>query len=154
MSPLETLLENPTDRSLRTATLVGLSSVPFTAVLSWRSLPDDVVTVAGGTVSGTPLFVAGVIVGYLYYERPTGSRRAGVRAGLVGSIGTVLLYLYNALVTVQTASTGVSAAAVVLTPIAVVLGVGLSVLVTTIGAVTGDWLAGRVSRVRPIVARD
>lgn len=140
MLSLQTHLDGLNDKSMRTATLAGVVSIPLTIVLSWRSVPDDVTIITGGTVAAGPLFFAGLVIGYVYGNRSTESRRAGVQTGLVGSIGTVVFYLLNASSTVLTESLTISAVAIVLTPIALIIGVGLSILVSVIGAIIGEWL--------------
>lgn len=150
MSSLQALIDRTTDRSLRTATFVGAVSVPFTIILSWRSIPSDVIIVTGGTISAGPLFLAGLVTGFLYSDRPTETRRAGIQTGLVGSIGVVAFYSLNTVSTISTESVGLSIVAVALAPIAITIGVGLSIIVAGLGTIIGAWLYEKLSRVRPI----
>lgn len=89
---LRALLSDVTDESFRPAVLVGLASIPFTVALSWELVVDEVY-IAGGTVSGVPLLLAGLVVGYRYgtHEpgRDVGVRRAGFVAG-IAAVGAML----------------------------------------------------------------
>lgn len=134
------LYRRVTDPHLRLATVVALVSVPVTVALSWGTVTDELIVV-GGTVSGVACVVAGLFVGYLYYERPTSRRRAGIRAGVVASTGLVVVYVANMLSTLETASPGATAVTLVGTVIAIVLGVGLVVLVVSLAVFVGDRLA-------------
>jgi len=134
---LQNLRDDLGDESFRVAILVGVASVPFTLLFSWGLVFDEV-QFAGGRISGGPLFLAGLVVGYLYTERPVDSRRAGALAGFAGSIAVVLLYLFNLLTTVVSATRWVAMGAVLLTPLALGLGVLLCVVVSMIGALTSS----------------
>ena len=147
MAPVGELRDALTDDSLRFAILVGLASVPFTLALSWEPLADGVV-VLGGSIQGLPLLVAGLFVGYRYSDRETETRRAGIWAGLAASSGTVLVYAANAVASIGSMSPRVALLAVVLTPIVLALGVGVTVLVTTVCALVGDVVTTRVDRDR------
>lgn len=148
MPPLRALRDGLTDDSLRVAILVGLATVPFTLTLSWRSGPDDVTV--GGTVSGGALLLAGLFVGYYYSDRETESRRAGIWTGLAGSIAVVLLYGTNTITTIGSQSTRWAAVTVALTPVALALGVGLTVLVTMVAAQFAGWVTTRLDRDRRV----
>ncbi|WP_255169478.1 DUF5518 domain-containing protein [Natrononativus amylolyticus] len=147
MHPVRRLSDGLTDKSLRVAILVGLATVPVTLLLSWESVAgvDDGV-VLGGSISGTPLLLAALFVGYYYSNREPDSRRAGIWTGLAGSLAAVLVYLANAAATIWAASPRMAAVAVVLTPLSVVFGVGLTVLVTMLAAQFSGWAARRLSR--------
>ncbi|WP_137289230.1 DUF5518 domain-containing protein [Natronorubrum halophilum] len=149
MSPLRALRDGLTDDSLRVAILAGLATVPFTLALSWISAPDDVATV-GGTVSGEALLLAGLIVGYYYSDRETENRRAGIWTGLAGSIAVVLLYVTHTITTIGSHSSRWTAVIVVLTPVALVIGVGLTVLVTMVAAQLAGWVTTRLDRDRRV----
>ncbi|SDM91323.1 hypothetical protein SAMN04487949_2826 [Halogranum gelatinilyticum] len=135
-----TLYRRVTDPDLRLATLLGLLSVPITGALSWGTVPDERV-VAGGTLSGAALVVVGLLVGYLYYDRPTDRRRAGIRAGLAASLAVVPVYLATMVSTVESSSPTIAAVSVVVTPIGIAIGTGFVVLVVSVTAVVGDRLA-------------
>lgn len=148
MPPLRTLRDGLGDEQLRIAILVGLATVPITVALSWESLTDA----ADGTVSGEALLLAGVFVGYYYNEQPTAARRAGIWAGLAGSLGALLVSGANS---VSTMSSAVGSAywpwaTVVLLPISVAFTVGFSVLVTALTAMGTDWVLTRLDRDRRV----
>ncbi|SFS40982.1 DUF5518 domain-containing protein [Halostagnicola kamekurae] len=147
---LQPVRDGLTDDSLRFAILAGLATIPFTLLLSWEPVPDDGVVV-GGSVSGLPLLVAAVVVGYRYSDRETESRRAGVWTGLVGSIGTVLLYLANSATTMWTGSQEMTVFAAVFTPPALILGVGLTTAITAVIAAITARAVNRLDREHRIV---
>ncbi len=160
MISLRTLVAGLTDESLRTATLVGLASIPFTIALSWNSvtLPHEIASNGGihfdATISGAAIFVAGTVVGYLYAGRPTEVERAGTRAGVVGSAPMIALILLAFLVQIWFASTKIVSTLVLtlLIPLTVVLSAGVGALVGLVGASLGEWVADRVGRGRPTEA--
>lgn len=129
-----------TDPNLRLATAIGLISAPATAVLSWGIVLDDR-GVIGGTVSGAAFLVVGLLVGYLYYHRPTNRRRAGIRAGLAASLGLVVVYLATMLSMIDATSLGATSVAVGGTLLAIVVGGSMSILVVCAAAVIGDRFA-------------
>lgn len=145
MRLIQILRDDLTDESLRFAILVGLATVPFTLFLSWEPVANDVVIV-GSSISGTPLLIAGLVVGYRYSARATSSRRAGIWTGLAGSIAFVLLSTYNTVTTVGSASPAVTALAAVGFPFGIALGVGLTVLVTALCAQFANWVRTRLDR--------
>lgn len=142
LSRFKRVLERLTDEALRSATVLGFASIPFTVALSWHAVTDAAV-VLGGTISGGPLFLAGLLAGYVYSDRPTPTRRAGVQTGLVGSLGVAIVYLSNSATTIAAGPEWVAGASLVLTPVAVGIGIALSVLVCVIGATIGEWLTTR-----------
>jgi hypothetical protein len=129
-----------TEPELRLATAIGLVSALLTVPLSWRTVTDESL-VAGGTVSGGAFIVAGFLVGYLYYNRPTTGRRASTRTGLVASIGLVIVYLATMFSTLSVSSPRAALFTVVGTLIAIVLGVAIGVLIVRVAAYFGDRLA-------------
>lgn len=145
MARVRDLRDGLTDDSLRFAVLAGLVTVPFTVFLSWGPVSDSGF-VLGGSISGEPLVVAGLIVGYRYSGRPVDSGRAGKWTGLVGSIGTVIVYVANTVATVGNLSSTMAIAALVLTPIFVAIGVGLTVLGAMIPAMIAGWVTERLDR--------
>lgn len=134
---------------MRVAILVGLATVPFTLALSWGAVGDDSV-VAGGFISGEVLLLAGLIVGYYYSDRETESRRAGVWAGLAGSLAGVIVVTANTVATIGSASSRWAAAAVIATPFVLAFGVGFTVLITTIAAQFAGWVTTRLDRDRHV----
>ncbi len=145
MARVRNLRDELTDDSLRFAILTGLVTIPFTVVRSWEPTSDGGI-VLGGSISGGPLLVAGLIVGYRYSGRPVDSGRAGKWTGLVGSIGTVIVYVANTVATVGNLSSTMAIAALVLAPILVAIGVGLTVLGTMIPAMIAGWVTERLDR--------
>lgn len=147
MMALRELRATLTDESLRFAVLVGLASIPFTLALSWNSLAGDGPAI-GGSVSGTPLLLAGLVVGYRYSDRATESRCAGFWTGLVGSAATTVVFTANTITTLESASPRMTVLVAVLTPVFVAVGIGFTVMVTMASAMIADWVTTRVTRVR------
>lgn len=143
MISLQSLRDGLTDDSLRFAILLGLATIPFTLALSWKPVSSDGLVI-GGSVSGEPLLLAGVIVGYRYSQRPTESRRAGLWTGLAGSIATMLVFVAPAATTIGNASSRMAVVAVVLIPIAIGIGVGFTALTTMVSAVIVDRVTKRL----------
>ncbi|ELZ10911.1 hypothetical protein C479_08868 [Halovivax asiaticus JCM 14624] len=112
------------DEDRRVATLLGLATVPITVALSWSAVTDPSV-VLGGSISGGPLVLAGLIAGYYYSDRPTSSRQAGLQVGLVGSLATVVVYLANTATTVDSEPGWLGGVSVLLTPVAIGIASGL-----------------------------
>jgi len=147
MPPLRSLLERLTDDRLRAATLVGLASIPVTLVLALDAVPRDGVAI-GGISPATPLLAAGLFVGYHYHDRPIASRRAGVRTGLVGSVGVLAVSLADLVTTLGFESPAMAAVTVVLFLVEIVLGAAFVALLTMVSAIGGAWIAGDLARVR------
>jgi hypothetical protein len=153
MSRLESLRDGLTDPALRFAIVTGLLSVPPTILLSWYPYGQEN-PFAGATVDGLPLLVAGVVVGYRYSQRSASVRRAGIWTGLAGSAGTCVVFVANGIVTATDAPPRLAAIAVALTPLSIALGVGLTVLVTSVTALVTAWIATRLARARDGRDRD
>jgi len=132
------------DEDRQVATLLGLATVPITVSLSWSAVTDPSV-VLGGSISGGPLALAGLIAGYYYSDRPTPARQAGMQVGLVGSLATVVVYLANTATTVGAEPGWLAGVSVLLTPVAIGIGVGLAVLVCALSAMLGNWLHTKVA---------
>lgn len=156
-----------TDESMRTATVVGLLSVPFTLAVS-LGVPLEVVSLvevlerlsidtvlryasfaaAPDHISLWPLFLAGVLVGGAYRGRETGWGRAGKRTGLVGS----LPFLWQAAGLFQfvwSGSFGNLFLGTAFALFATIVGVVFTVFFAMIGARVGHWLAGSIAWSRP-----
>ncbi|ELZ06222.1 hypothetical protein C482_00330 [Natrialba chahannaoensis JCM 10990] len=140
--PRQRVLEWLTDEQLRVATLVGLLAIPFIVALSLETV-NDPTRAAGGSISGTPILLAGFIVGYYYSDRPTPTREASVRTGLMSSIGVLVIHLGTAYTTMLTEPVEIVIVASILTPILGLLGVGITVVLTVVAAVLGEWFANR-----------
>jgi len=146
---LRALRADLTSESYRPAVLAGLASVPFTVALSWELVVDGMY-VAGGTVSGLPLVLAGLFVGYLCGGRDIEAGRAGFVAGIAGSGAVAVLYVLNLLTTVAAEPTGVVVFAAVATPFLLVLGALLCGVVTMVAAILSGWATTRRSGVLPV----
>lgn len=143
MFSLRALRDALTDDSLRFALLLGFATIPFTLALSWGQVGSDGVVI-GGSVSGEPLVLAGLLVGYYYSNRPTESRRAGLWTGIVGAIATILIFGANTITTIGSSSPEMTAVVVVLTLVGMALGVGFSALITMISAMITDRVTKRL----------
>ena len=146
MSLLRSLFKRLTDDRLRTATLIGVASIPMTLILALDATPRDG-AVIGGTSPVMPLLIAGLVVGYHYYDRPIASRRAGVRTGLVGSVGILAESVADLVTTLGFESSAMAAVTVGLSLVAIVLGVALMAVLTMASAIVGAWVAGDLARV-------
>ncbi|WP_254762142.1 DUF5518 domain-containing protein [Natrinema marinum] len=158
MPPLRNAIADLTDERFRAAVILGLASIPFTVALSWRSAP--------GSVSGTAVLVAGLLVGfrygdrsaengdvgpleaYRYGKRPAASHRAGVVAGVAGSAPAVLWAITDVLALAGSLSAWGAAIVLLLLPVIVAIGVGVFALSGAIGAYVGDWVVTRSDRAR------
>ncbi|QLK27672.1 DUF5518 domain-containing protein [Natrinema zhouii] len=158
MPPIRNTLADLTAERFRTAVLVGLATIPFTVALSWESAPTS--------FSGTAVFAAGCLVGYRYGDRsaengdvgplegyrygkrPAASHRAGVVAGVVGSLPAVPWSIAHMLDLARSLSGWRAVITAVSLPVAVPIVVGLFALSGAIGAYVGDWVAARVDRTR------
>lgn len=137
MSPLRDLISWLLDEQFRFATLVGLLSIPVTVALSWETVAIDGSGV-GGTVSGMPLIVAGLLVGYYYSDRPVESSQAGKHAGVLGSIGVVIVFVASGVTAFTSTSSDFTVFLLLATPIITLIGAGFSVLVVLVSAIVGD----------------
>jgi len=143
---LKWLYDGLTDDSLRVALFAGLATVPFTLLLSGVAVSDSTASVS---ISGTPLFLAGLLVGYYYSDRETESSRAGTWTGLAGSIAVIVATAIS-VATAIGAGSRAATIAVVVGPIFAALGVAVSVLVASIGAGIGGWVTTRLGRDRRV----
>ncbi len=136
MVSLAELRDDLTDEQSRTAVLAGLATIPFTILLSWDSDPS--------TFSGTPVLVAGLFVGYLYYDRQTESRQAGKLTGIVGAAPVVIWSVVDWLPFLRTEPPGFVVAGSLLALIVIAIGVGLFALIGLVGAIVGNGVAERL----------
>lgn len=158
MPPIRNTLADLTADRFRTAVFAGTASIPLTIALSWESAPSS--------VSGTAVFVAGLLVGfrysdrsaenyrvgplagYRYDKRPSESCRAGVLTGLIGSVPAAIWQpgpLRSSLWFELNESAVVGAVSLLIAAIIVVVAF---VLLGVVGATVGEWLAERVDRTR------
>ncbi|GAB3034284.1 DUF5518 domain-containing protein [Natronobiforma cellulositropha] len=144
MNPLSRLRDALEDGSLRLAILVGLATVPVTVALSSGLVSEDPLVVSS-TFSGTPLFLAGLYVGYRYSGRGTETHRAGSWCGLAGSLAIPLVVAASVVSAATTAGTLSSSTllAAAFTVLTVGFGVGVTVLLTLAGALLADWVTTR-----------
>ena len=149
-SPLRSLRDGLDDESLRIAILVGLATVPVTVALSWAPASADVFRI-GGSISGEALLFAGLFVGYYYHGRETAARRAGIWTGLIGSLGTVVVFGANSVATIVAASWPRTAVAVLGTLVTLAFGIGFTVFATAIPAIGTDWVLTRLERDHRVV---
>lgn len=76
-----------------------------------------------------------------YHDRPTHGRRASVGAGLAASMALAVISLFNTVSTLGVSSLRATVFAVVGTPIAIVAGVAVTVVLVRVSAVGGDRFA-------------
>lgn len=119
------------------AIVLGLATIPFSALGYLQS---------SGTVSLTPVLVAGLIAGICYRRRPQRSARAGAVTGLVGA-APIVWFLNDVFVVLGFVSelsqpAWFSALQVVAAASVLVFGVLFAVLVGMVGGAVGNWLAG------------
>jgi len=152
------LLDELTDDSLRTATLLGVASIPFTVALSWETFvrswgvqPGEDVYL-GGEIVGVPLLLAAFVAGYVYSDRSTASRSAGVRTGVVGATPILLSHVSNASAVVLAGSLEIAVLATLATPVVVIVGAALGGLLGFVAATLGEKLAERMASGRPDTA--
>jgi hypothetical protein len=133
------------DDTWKHALVGGLASIPLTTAGYWQS---------GSELSLSPVFLGGVLAGYLA-SRETGSARGvGIRAGLVGGLPSLWI-----VADVFGAASGLAGppwfvtAGLILTVAFVagfvLLALGFSAFVGEIGARVGDWAAGRTGQCGP-----
>ncbi|AGB30329.1 hypothetical protein C488_04832 [Natrinema pellirubrum DSM 15624] len=158
MPLLRNTLADLTDERFRTAVLLGLASIPFTVALSWESAPTSFsgeAVVAAGFLAG--LHYAdrsagngdiGLLEAVRYGKRPSVSRRAGVVAGVVGSVPAIGWEIAHTAEIVWTFFGWQGALAVVVLPIIVLLLVAFFGLGGVVGAAVGDWLVSQIDWTR------
>jgi len=140
MSPLPSLSQTLTDPQHRLAVLLGVASAPLTVALSWNRVTDTT-QVAGGSVSGVVFVAVGLIVGYVYHERAVDRRGIGIAAGVAASSGLIVVYVTNLFTSIDVSSPGFTALLLAVTPLLIVLGVAISVMVVMVSTVIGDRFA-------------
>ncbi|MCH7659508.1 MAG: DUF5518 domain-containing protein [Euryarchaeota archaeon] len=138
MPSLKDVLDTLGNEQLRTATLLGLASIPFAIAVNWTASPDS--------VSGTPLIVAATIAGCEYRTRPIKSPHAGGQAALVGSIPILVWWTVHTAIEFASALEG---AAFGVGLVVIVLGMLLMTFVGIIGGAIGGWSKGLITRVQP-----
>lgn len=136
---LRALASGLRDGSLVLALVVGLATIPVTIVLSLGTLGTG-----STTVGGEGLFVAGLFVGAVYSQRAASVSRAGMAAGLGGAPAVLALQFYAMAGNMAEVPTAGAAILAALTPLVLVVGIGLAMLVAVLGAVPSGWFAQRL----------
>jgi hypothetical protein len=110
----------------------GIATIPFTSFSYWQT---------GSEISLSPVFLGGLLAGYLAKRQLGKSSGVGVRAGLVGAL-PVLWVLFDMITTVSRLSNPLwfSAVLVILTIVIAGLLTGMAVLAGELGARVGGWL--------------
>ena len=144
MTSLRERVTDVTDEEYRLAVLIGLSSVPITVGVNWLLVSDTLPR--SSEVSA--LVVACVVTGYIYQPRTASSARAGSITGFVGGIPVILWQSTVGFTDWWTHPTVVQALgesslrAILALGVALLGGVGLSLLfwlVGTVGGRVGGW---------------
>ena len=134
-TPLPDLLSD----TWRYALLGGLASIPLTTVAYWQS---------GSELSLSPVFLGGLLAGYLACRQTGSARGVGLRAGLVGGLPT--LWLLREVLDAATALSGppwfVATGLVVTVGFLLVVLFGFAALVGALGGRAGGWVAARSGR--------
>jgi len=146
MSPLESLHARLTRAELRTATLIGLLSIPLVLLENLLLASDPI----SGDVSGVSLLVACVATGYLYADRATEARWACEQTAALGMAPVGVFWAVEYVGGVAAGWTR-PLAVVLLGVVVVLLWILVVVLLGALGAFLGKWLRRGVQRVRPRV---
>lgn len=133
------------DDDLRTATLLGFASIPVTVALNWQG---DL-----SAVSGEALFLACVLAGYLYADRPMKSTHAGAQTALVGML-PIVIWLIIDIVSQPLSGTYQLAFVLIAGPVVIGITLLLVLLAGALCAIGGDLLHGLVSRIRTVAVRN
>lgn len=141
MSPPQSLPTSEIDEVWRYAITAGLVSVAYMAVRYLHS--------SSGYLDLTPITFVGLLGGFVY-GRQAASRQIGLRVGLVGSIA-LLLPVLDGLQSIagMTQPTWFRVVGIGVIAAFVGLGIGISVLAGTVGAMLGNWLAKKAGH-RPV----
>lgn len=149
MSPLQNVRHDVHNERFRTAVFLGAASIPLTIGANWLLRPE--------TLSGTALFVACVISGYLANSQSIDPARAGAVTGAIGGIPLVLWETGATVVEWWRHPTIIDAAGNPWLLAAVSAGAGASttvilavvlLIVGRIGGFIGGWLNDRIDITR------
>lgn len=147
MSPLHKLDEKLSYVQFRTAILLGIASLPFTAVINWTLAP----TPADATV----LFVVCIISGNIYQSRSVKGVYAGLVTGLVGGLPILFWQSWSTVVDwwgnpILVDAMGDSWLMIISSVGAGVVTYGIVTLVIAVigmvGGFVGEWLTTRIER--------
>lgn len=120
------------DGSLWPATLIGIISIPITVVVTFLSSANG--------ISITPVLFGSLFVGYLYADRATSVKRAGVQVGLIGGIPT-LLEASEMIEVILSERVEFAVIAAIFIPISIVFTFGITIIGSTLFAIIGEWLS-------------
>lgn len=127
----------------RYALICGMLSLPFTALSYWQT---------GSELSLSPVFLGGVLAGYLMTRRTGTGRGVGARVGLVGGLPVlwVLFDILQAASVLAGPSWFVASATILTIVVTVVFGFGLAALIGELGenSVVGSSANGPATRRR------
>lgn len=142
MGRLQTISDALSDEVWRYALIIGLASTPFTIILYWQSYPDFSHPVS-------PVFFAGLLVGFLANRQGIEVGQIGKRTGLVASL-PIFWPFFDLLVFISGLSQplgfrGFQIMAVIFISAVII---GISILVGIVGAILGDWLTGKIGGYR------
>jgi len=120
----------------RYALICGILALPFTALSYWQT---------GSERSLSPIFIGGVLAGYLTTRHTGTGRGVGARVGLVGGLPVlwVLFHLFRAASAVAGPAWFVATATLLTVGVTVVFGFGLSAFIGEIGGKVGSWVASK-----------
>lgn len=145
MGRLRSLQNRLTANGWRYAIVAGLVSASFTVVHYWLFASD--------VLRFDTVFLAGLLGGFLYDGKAIESHHVGFRTGVVGAL-PALWTVFDTLIFIPRLSQpawfgGVQA---MMLFAAIGLMVTLSALSGMVGAMVGNWVAGKTDRHRPLIA--
>lgn len=120
----------------RIAILGAIAALPATVVINW--LPNSELTIGGGV-----LLVGATIAGAVAGERSVDPSAAGLRAGFLGGIITVSVFILT-----EGATVAWSLNVIVFFLIAIVMFLCISPVVGLISGQIGGWVASYVADIR------
>lgn len=113
------------------ATFVGIVAAVFTIILTPFSLSSP--------ISGEPVLLAGLIVGFYYSNHQTDIRDAAIHTGLVSSIGILVLFSHKVWVLIQMTTVELNVLIILLYPLVVLLGIAITLFATIVPATMIQW---------------
>jgi hypothetical protein len=120
------------------ALIFGVLALPITALSYWQT---------GSELSLSPVFLGGVLPGYLMTRRTGTGRGVGARVGLVGGLPVlwVLFDILQAASALAGPSWFVASATILTIVVTVIFGFGLAALIGELGGKLGSWVASKRS---------
>jgi len=118
------------------ALICGMLTFPFTALSYWQT---------GSELSLSPVFVGGILAGYLTTRHTGTGRGVGARVGLVGGLPVlwVLFDLLKAASALAGPSWFVTSATLLTVGVTIGFGFGLAAFIGEIGGKIGSWVASK-----------